>query len=357
MLGRGLESLIPASGAGNSVGGGDDKPVQQPTVLPTVAAPAFQGLEGASVQMTAVSAPASEPEKTEPEGEVTSIDSEVGGSALDFQNRDYHRENFATKPNQEAVFQLEADRILPNPYQPRKEFNEEELRELAQSIREYGIIQPLVVSKVEEETETGTSVRYQLIAGERRLRAAKMVGLERVPAIIRKVDTKKLNLELAIIENVQRSNLNPLDEAKAYARLQDEFNLTQREIATRVGKSRESVANNLRLLSLPSFIQDALTDGKINESQARVLLSVADLQAQKKMFVQLVEQGMSVRQLRRTVSGAPDPEKNYLERQLEERLGAPVEIKKRGDKGKLVIKFFSNDEMKGVLQRLLGEYE
>lgn len=284
----------------------------------------------------------------------------LGGSESDFRFSGSENKKIETQSSRkpvtgEAVFQIEVQAIEPNPFQPRRDFNEDELKELAQSVGEFGVIQPLIVSKVEEESELGTKVRYQLIAGERRLRAAKMAGLERVPAIIRHIDTKKLNLELAIIENVQRSDLSPLDEAKAYARLQDEFGLTQREVAVRVSKSRETVANTLRLLSLPSFMQDALREGKINESQSRVLLSVVDLNEQKNLFFRLLDEKMSVRQLKRSVSGQPDPEKNYIERQLEERLGAPVEIKKRGDKGKLVIKFFSVDEMKGVLQKLLGE--
>ncbi len=328
MLGRGLESLIPAGGANQSNNGqpltqGGQALPQAPKILPQETG------ESVGVSLAGTQAPvflSINEEKTKDKG--TAIDSEVKLPAVNihassdsiFGERNDAFKSFQSRPIQEAIFQLEVNLIEPNPFQPRKDFNEEELRELAQSIREYGIIQPLIVSKIEEETDGGTMVRYQLIAGERRLRAAKLVGLERVPAIVRKIDTKKLNLELAIIENVQRADLNPLDEAKAYARLQDEFNLTQREIAMRMGKSRESVANTLRLLSLPSFIQEALLEGKVNESQARVLLSVSNLQDQKRMFAQLIEDKMSVRQLKRKVSGVPDPEKNYLERQLEEKL-------------------------------------
>lgn len=367
MLGRGLESLIPPQESGKNYW----EQSTEASVLKNendslVPATLVGSGPGGGALSSGVNDVLSGSETVGAHGrshESVSFDSEVGcGAAESFlENKKLSSDNhvdssgFGKPAPQEAVFQIEVDKIEPNPFQPRKEFNEEELRELASSIREYGIIQPLVVSKIEEEAEYGTRVRYQLIAGERRLRAAKLVGLERVPAIIKHVDTKKLNLELAIIENVQRADLNPLEAARAYARLQDEFNLTQREIAVRVGKSRESVANSLRLLSLPSFIQEAVQGGKINESQARVLLSIADLSDQKNMFFRLLDEKMTVRQLKRKVSGAPDPESNYLERQLEERLGAPVEIKKRGAGGKLVIKWFSSDEMKGVLQRLLGD--
>jgi ParB/RepB/Spo0J family partition protein len=151
----------------------------------------------------------------------------------------------------EAVFHIEVEKIKPNPQQPRRDFNQDAIKELAASIREFGILQPLVVTKVVKEVPTGTDVEYYLIAGERRLRAAKYLGLERVPAVIKNVDLEKERLELAIIENLQRENLNPVEMGRAFARLQDEFRLTQREIAARLGKSREAVANTMRLLDLP----------------------------------------------------------------------------------------------------------
>ncbi len=142
---------------------------------------------------------------------------------------------------------IEVEKIKPNPYQPRKHFDNESLKELAESIREYGILQPLIVSRVEKETEFGRAVEYQLIAGERRLRAAQLLGLERVPAIIRPSLEERQKLEAAIIENIQRSDLNPLETARGFAKLADEFGLPQREIADRIGKSRAYVANMLRL--------------------------------------------------------------------------------------------------------------
>lgn len=258
---------------------------------------------------------------------------------------------------QESVFQIEVEKIKPNPYQPRHEFNDEGLDELAQSIREFGIIQPLIVSKVFRETETGTDVEYQLIAGERRLRAAKLAGLERVPAIVKKVDGGKAKLEMALIENLQRHNLNPVEAAKAYSRLQDEFGLTQKEIAVRVGKSREVVANTMRLLNLPSYIQDALIQNKLNESQARTLLGVQNMDEQRRVFEDILSRGLSVRAVKNEVQKiepATDPELVYWQKRLEEGLGMPVKVSKHGGKGKVAIEFYSDEEWHGVLEKLLG---
>jgi ParB family chromosome partitioning protein len=165
--------------------------------------------------------------------------------------------------NSEAIFYIEIDKVHPNPDQPRREFDEAELYNLSISIREHGILQPLVVSRVENITASGIDVKYQLIAGERRLRASKLAGLFQVPVIVKKV-TPKENLELAIIENVQRSDLNAVEKAVAYQRLIDEYGLSQADVAGRVGKSRESVANVLRLLNLPQEIREAISVGKIN---------------------------------------------------------------------------------------------
>lgn len=263
------------------------------------------------------------------------------------------------KPNNvSAVFQLEVGQIKPNPYQPRKEFNEEELRELASSIREFGIIQPIIVSKLETEVPTGTAIEYQLIAGERRLMAAKLIGLPRVPAIVRSVDSNKTKLELALIENIQRSDLNPLETARAYARLQDEFEFTQREIAVRVGKSREVVANTLRLLSLPSYAQEALSGGKINESQARALLAISNIEEQKAVLAKVMNEKLSVRAIKENVNDISEsqktPEAIYWEKQLEEKLGAPVKLVKDGGRGKMIVRFYSEEEWQGIVQKLLG---
>lgn len=256
----------------------------------------------------------------------------------------------------DSIFQIEVENIKPNPYQPRHEFNDEGLEELAQSIREFGIIQPLIVSKIFKETETGTDVEYQLIAGERRLRAAKLAGLERVPAIVRKVDANRDKLEMALIENLQRHNLNPIEAAKAYSRLQDEFGLTQKEIAVRVGKSREVIANTMRLLNLPSYIQEALMQNKLNESQARTLIGIQSMEEQRRVFENILSKGLSVRAVKSEVQKTEpvDPELAYWQKRLEEGLGMPVKISKHGGKGKVAIEFYSDEEWHGVLEKLLG---
>lgn len=258
---------------------------------------------------------------------------------------------------QESIFQIETEKIVSNPYQPRKIFNEEELADLTESIREYGILQPLIVSKVIKNTDHGTIVEYQLIAGERRLKAARKAGLPRVPAIVRKIDTPKLKLELALIENIQRSELNAIESARAYARLQDEFNLTQKEIALRVGKSREAVANTMRLLNLPAYIQDAIHAGKINESQARNLLLLQHPQEQRQVFERMLQGKMSARKVREhvAVKKVPDPERAYWEKKIEEKFGVPVSITRQGTRGKITAQFYSEEEFNALIRNLIGD--
>lgn len=300
-----------------------------------------------------------------PEMEITEIKEEAASqkAAVEYEPRrpTYYPQK-AFEGN--AVFQIEADKIKPNPYQPRKNFDEESLKELAASIREFGVIQPIVVSKIEKETEIGTSVEYQLIAGERRLMAAKMVGMERVPAIVRRVSAGQEQMELAIVENIQRAALDPIETARAYARLQDEFRLTQREIAVRVGKSRETIANALRLLNLPGEVQEAVAKNQISESQARLLLMIDDISKQKQFFQDLLNKNISVRELRGRIKTLKqpagkiikeniqaDPETAFLEEQLAGLLGAPVKIEKDGEKGKIIISFYSPEEIKGIMEK------
>lgn len=274
-------------------------------------------------------------------------------------------------PIQSPVFLIEVDKIKPNPQQPRKVFDEEALKELASSIREFGLIQPIVVSKIEKETETGTAVEYQLIAGERRLKACKMLDLERIPAIVRNVDLDRERLELAIVENIQRANLNPIESARAFSKLQDEFGFTQREIATRLGKSRESVANVLRLLNLPTQIQDAISQNQIGESQARLLLAISEPAVQMNLFNDLLRNNLSVRQLRSRIEQlknqqtdsasaqgaevmAPeiDLEMQALQKELEVALGTTVKLERSGGTGKITIAFYSSEELRGLIGKL-----
>ena len=272
----------------------------------------------------------------------------------------------------EAVFQIEVEKIAPNPFQPRRDFNEDELKELARSIQEFGILQPLIVLKIEKETEDGTDVSYQLIAGERRLKAAKIAGLLNVPCIIRRTDRDVEQLEMATVENLQRSNLNPIETARAYAKLQDEFKMTQREIASRLGKSREAVANAIRLLNLPSDIQEALMKGTISESHGRLLLSAQeDPIFQRALFNDIIKNSMSVRDLKtrirndgggvvRTNNAAketipPDLEDESIKERLEEILGTKVKIEKGEKGGRVIISFYSNEELESLMAKLKGD--
>ncbi|MEX0877819.1 MAG: ParB/RepB/Spo0J family partition protein [Candidatus Spechtbacterales bacterium] len=194
----------------------------------------------------------------------------------------------------DSVFLIDIDLIKPNPYQPRKEFKESELKDLADSIKVYGVLQPLMVSKVERDVPSGREVEYELIAGERRLRAAKLASLPRVPAII-KHSTNKEKLEVSLIENIQRDDLSALEEAYAYKQLAEEFNMKQTDIASRVSKSASYVANTVRILNLPENILSALSRGEINEGHTRPLLSLQG-EAQDKLFTEISSRGLNVRQ-------------------------------------------------------------
>ena len=268
----------------------------------------------------------------------------------------------------EHVFLIEVNKITPNPYQPRREFDEEELKNLANSIREFGILQPLVVTKIVEETDGAVNVRYQLIAGERRFRAASMIGLERVPAVIKNVALDKERLEMAIVENVQRANLNAIESARAYNRLADEFKLTQREIAQRIGKSREVIANTMRLLNLPTNVQEAVSKGQLGESQARLLLTVDDPGVQQTLFEEILRGNLSVREVKHKIdylrsakktvasgdapAGTVDAEAISIKQQLEEALGSTVTVEKAGSSGTIKIQFTSPEELYSLLQKM-----
>lgn len=267
------------------------------------------------------------------------------------------------------IFQIEVDKIKPNPFQPRRNFDEDALKDLASSIREFGVLQPLVVTKNIKDTPTGTSVEYELIAGERRLLASKLAGLERVPVIIKTSADNRDKLELAIIENLQRENLNPIETARAFSKLQDEYGMTQREIASRLGKSREVVANSMRLLSLPTYIQESVSQGKIGESQARLLLSISNLDNQQRIFEDLLKNNLSVRELKNRIVSTNtrlnaierysniDPEIKYLEETLSELLGTKVKVDKNGETGKITISFSSAEELKNIIDKVKKDGE
>ena len=199
----------------------------------------------------------------------------------------------------DSIFHIEVGKIKPNPFQPRKEFDEARLRELADSIRQYGVLQPLVVTRKEiAQDDGGLAVEYELIAGERRLRAARIAGLTQVPVVIRaQADTDQMKLELAIIENLQREDLNPMDRAMAFRRLADEFGFKHTEIAKKIGKSREYVSNSLRLLMLPQDVLDAIAQGKMTEGHARPLMMLTDRpEEQTTLFKEIMIKKITVRE-------------------------------------------------------------
>lgn len=263
-----------------------------------------------------------------------------------------------------AIFWVEVDKINPNPYQPRKEFDEQHLADLADSIRQYGILQPLVVTRKEIPHESGLAVQYELIAGERRLRASKIAGVARVPVLIQQgyIDPR-LKLELAIIENLQREDLNPVDRAISFSKLANEFNLKHTEIAKKVGKSREYVSNSLRLLILPQDMLDALSQGRITEGHARPLMMLTDRkEEQGTLYKEILFKKLTVREAEQIARGIaherarkktlPDPEIDRIEKELAETLGTRVSIERRQGGGKLVIDFFSRDDLRALLDRV-----
>jgi len=277
------------------------------------------------------------------------------------------------KENKEdRIFQIETEKIKPNPYQPRHLFTEDSLRELADSIREFGILQPLIVTRVEKETENGTAVEYQLIAGERRLMAAKMIGLITVPVIIKRILDNQNKLELALIENIQREDLGVISKAKAFERLINEFRLTQQELASRIGKSREVIANTLRLLQLSLEIQKAIEEGLINEGHARAILLFTNPEKRKLFFKEILSKNLSGREAmdlaqrylilegktRNPLAGgrrqnlSADPQDLEWKEKLEEYFQMPVFIKKKGERGAIEIKFFTEKDFDTILKKL-----
>lgn len=270
-------------------------------------------------------------------------------------------------PRQQSIFFIELDKIRPNPQQPRKEFDEIKLAELAESIRSYGVLQPLVVVRREEATPTGIAAEYELIAGERRLRASRLAGLRDVPVVIREEPAEKIKLELALVENLQREDLNALERAQAFQKLNEEFLLTHKEIGAKIGRSREYVANSIRLLSLSSEIQEALRGGRISEGHARPLLMLTSRPAeQQALFGDILYRNLSVREAervsRKIISDRPrngvgsDPEIKSLEEKLASALGTRVSIEKKGEGGRISIDFFSAEEFRNLLSKL-GEDE
>ena len=269
-----------------------------------------------------------------------------------------------------SVFFINVDRIDPNPFQPRKEFSDDKLKDLSQSIRRYGVLQPLVVTKKEAMDGDGAmSARYELIAGERRLRASKIAGLLQVPVVIRSdIQDNNIRLELAIIENLQREDLNPIDRARAFKRLIDEFSMTHTEVAHRMSRSREYISNSLRLLTLPEDMVQAVIDGKISEGHTRPLLMlVDDADRQRALFNEMVHRRITVREseiiARRHATNRvrrrdADPYLREAQLMIEGLLDTRVSIQTQGDAGgKIVIDYFSDDDLKGIVDRLQDKKE
>lgn len=268
----------------------------------------------------------------------------------------------STKDNN-TVFWIEISKISPNPNQPRKEFNEEQLKELAESIKQYGILQPLLVVRREEENENGTNVHYELIAGERRLRAAKLAGLSQAPVIIRKEPAERVKLELALIENVQREDLNSIEKAIAFKRLSEEFKMKHSEIAKKIGKSRVHVTNTIRILNLPEEMKQAISEGRISEAHGRSLLMLAEKpEDQQMLYKDILYQGLNTREAEkisrriayhkaRKQEGLPfNEETRILENQLTNLLGTRVFIDRQGDNGKIMIDFNSVSHLKNLFE-------
>jgi ParB family chromosome partitioning protein len=313
-LGRGLASLIPpkkTDGTGNGAS-------------PFVMTPMAQG-DAVPVDTRVFPDPATAPEGTVPAVVPTNSLQEVAISS-----------------------------IVPNPQQPRTHFDEAKLQELADSIKEHGILQPLVVTKKGDQ--------YELIAGERRFQAAKRIGLATVPVVIRDA-TEQQKLELAIIENIQRHNLNPIEEAKAYLRLVDEFNLPQEQVAEKMGKSRSGVANTLRLLHLPVEIQRAVAEGKISEGHAKALLAIENSEKLRAVFELIMKDELTVRETElqvRSMSVKPhirsaimlNPALLERTEHLTQVLGTKVKIAPSGKGGKVIIEYYAPEDLEGLLRRL-----
>ncbi|MGB8815723.1 MAG: ParB/RepB/Spo0J family partition protein [Minisyncoccia bacterium] len=263
----------------------------------------------------------------------------------------------------DSIFWVETEKIKPNPFQPRKEFDEARLKDLADSIKQYGVLQPLVVTRKEIQTEDGgLSVQYELISGERRLRASKLAGISQVPVVIRSSDESDLmKLELAIIENLQREDLNSVDRAKAFQKLVDEFGFKHTQIAHKVGKSREYVSNSLRILDLPDHMLEALSAGKISEGHTRPLLMLTDRkEEQETVFREIIYKKMTVREAElvarkiaferaRKKERMFDPEVVEIEGKLTESLGTRVQIEPKEIGGKITIDYFSNEDLHTIL--------
>lgn len=251
----------------------------------------------------------------------------------------------------EQIFSIPTSQIEPNLQQPRKNFSRLEMEELTNSIRSYGIVQPLILTKVGVD-------KYQIVTGERRWRAAQVLELKTVPAIIRTM-TEMEKFEISLLENVQRQDLNPMERARAYQRLTDEFGLTQEQIAQKLGKARATIANTLRLLTLPESVQQAIETGRITEGHAKTLLSIEDRTKQEIFLKRILGLGLTVRETEEMLKGrailrssSSDPWLLEKEKFLSQQLNLRVKIKRKNRGGKVVIEFDSDEELKELINKL-----
>ncbi len=263
------------------------------------------------------------------------------------------------------IFWIDIDKIKANPYQPRKEFDEEALNSLAESIKKYGILQPIIVHKMEKRTNSGIATEYQIIAGERRWRASTRAGLKQIPVIIKSPSNRE-KLEIALIENVQRRNLNPIDKAEAYDQLRIEFNLLEKEIAQVAGVSREAVSNALRMLALPKEVREALKAEKITEGHAKALLAVKEEGLIKQLFKEILENNYSVRDVEKaakgvkvtkkvkTIGGYEIPNKDFFEKKLKDYFDYE-RIKLESKKGKIqfIAEFDTENDLKNWIKKAM----
>lgn len=262
--------------------------------------------------------------------------------------------------DESRFFELPLEAVKPNPYQPRQVFDDEEIKELAESIREHGVLQPILVR------ESGAA-EYELIAGERRVRAARLLGLKTIPAIVVEIEKPEHLIGLALIENLQRADLNPIERAESFKTLSEKFGLTQEEIAKLVGKSRVAVANAMRLLKLPDEIKALVRQGKLSEGHAKALLLAPEPNVQVHLANLVVKRGLSVERTEILASGfskerrkvalkkTKSPEILAFEQELSFALGTKVIIDSKGKKGRIIIHYYSDEELQGLIEILLGK--
>jgi ParB family chromosome partitioning protein len=253
-----------------------------------------------------------------------------------------------------GIAEIEIDKIIPNEYQPRKIFNDEKLKELAASIKEQGVIQPIIVHRV------GTN--YGLIAGERRWRATRLAGLKTIPALVREA-TKRELIEQALIENIQREDLNPLEAAEAFKRLQEEFKLTQEDLAKRVGKERSTITNFLRILGLPKEVKQGLSSGSLSMGHAKAILALERVRDQIQAAALILKKGLSVREAEALASRLKNPPKEKkarlshelkaVEEKLKKALGTKVSISSKSKGGRIVIEYYSDEELDRILEKIV----